>query len=513
MNGVIYARYSSDNQREESIEGQLRECKEFANRNDITIVDTYIDRAFSAKTDNRPSFQKMIRDSAKNQFDVIIVWKLDRFARNRYDSAHYKAQLRKNGVKVVSATETISEGAEGIILESVLEGMAEYYSAELAEKVIRGQTENAMKCKFNGGPVTFGYYIDDEQHFQIDEETAPYIIQIYNAYDSGMTMKEIAEDLNNKGVSNSRGGRFTINIISKILSNRRYIGEYRFRDIVVPDGIPTIVDKDLFDRVQASLEKNKHASAKYKADDEYILTTKLYCGNCKSFMVGESGTNHQGLTYRYYKCIDAKRGRGCKKKAVKKDYIESAVLNAVVAALTNEDYINQLIEALLEYQELENTDLKFLQQQLLKTNKKIDNMLNAIEQGIITDSTKQRLQELESKKKDIKVQIAQEEISKPKYTREQYQQFFNNAKVADLKDQAQRKALINYFVNAVVLYDDYALFYLNYKEHALKLKLSDIEKSSDTLLNALPAGGDINNVTAFSMQNSLKLSKIASICS
>ena len=243
MNGVIYARYSSDNQREESIEGQLRECKEFANRNDIVIVDTYIDRAFSAKTDNRPSFQKMIRDSAKNQFDVIIVWKLDRFARNRYDSAHYKAQLRRNGVKVVSATEAISEGAEGIILESVLEGMAEYYSAELAEKVIRGQTENAMKCKFNGGPVTFGYYIDDEQHFQIDEETAPYITQIYNAYDSGITMKEIAENLNNKGVSNSRGGRFTINIISKILSNRRYIGEYRFRDIVVPDGIPAIVDK------------------------------------------------------------------------------------------------------------------------------------------------------------------------------------------------------------------------------------------------------------------------------
>ena len=133
MNGVIYARYSSDNQREESIDGQLRECKEFANRNDITIVDTYIDRAFSAKTDNRPSFQKMIRDSAKYQFDVIIVWKLDRFARNRYDSAHYKAQLRRNGVKVVSATEAISEGAEGIILESVLEGLAEFYYAELAE--------------------------------------------------------------------------------------------------------------------------------------------------------------------------------------------------------------------------------------------------------------------------------------------------------------------------------------------------------------------------------------------
>ena len=337
------------------------------------------------------------------------------------------------------------------------------------------------------------------EELSIDEETAPYITQIYNAYDSGMTMKEIAEDLNNKGVSNVRGGRFSINIISKILSNRRYIGEYRFRDIVVPDGIPAIIDKDLFDRVQESLEKNKHASAKYKADDEYILTTKLYCGKCKSFMVGESGTNHQGLTYRYYKCIDAKRKRGCDKKAVKKDYIEDVVLNVVVAALTNGDYISSLIDSLLEFQESENTDLKILQQQLSKTNKKIDNMLNAIEQGIITDSTKQRLQELEIKKKDIEIQIAQEEISKPKYTREQYQQFFNNAKVADMKDQVQRKALINYFVNAVVLYDDYALFYLNYKEHALKLKLSDIEKSSDTILNALPQAWNLDVPSLFSL--------------
>ena len=146
MIGVIYARYSSDNQREESIDGQLRECKAFAEKNDIQILDIYVDRALSAKTDNRPDFQRMIKDSAKGKFDVVLVWKLDRFARNRYDSAHYKTQLRKNGVRVVSATERISEGAEGILLESMLEGMAEYYSAELAEKVKRGMTENALKC-------------------------------------------------------------------------------------------------------------------------------------------------------------------------------------------------------------------------------------------------------------------------------------------------------------------------------------------------------------------------------
>jgi len=157
MTGIIYARYSSDNQREESIDGQIRECKEFAEKNDIRIIDTYIDKALSAKTDNRPLFQQMIKESPKGLFDVIIVWKLDRFARNRYDSAHYKNILKKNGVKVISATEAISSGAEGILLESMLEGYAEYYSAELAEKINRGLTENAMKCKFNSDPITFGF--------------------------------------------------------------------------------------------------------------------------------------------------------------------------------------------------------------------------------------------------------------------------------------------------------------------------------------------------------------------
>ena len=173
MIGVIYARYSSDNQREESIEGQLRECRQYADRNGITLLDPYIDRAYSAKTDNRPSFLKMVKDSAAKKFDTVIVWKLDRFARNRYDSAHYKSILRKNGVRVVSATESISEGSEGILLESVLEGMAEYYSADLAQKVIRGLTENALKCKYNGGTLPIGYVIDSPQYFQIDPITAP----------------------------------------------------------------------------------------------------------------------------------------------------------------------------------------------------------------------------------------------------------------------------------------------------------------------------------------------------
>ncbi|MBQ5347281.1 MAG: recombinase family protein [Ruminococcus sp.] len=278
MNGVIYARYSSDNQREESIDGQLRECLAFAEKNDIQIIETYVDRALSAKTDNRPDFQRMIRDSTKEQFEVIIVWKLDRFARNRYDSAHYKAILKRNNVRVVSATEAISQGPEGIILESLLEGMAEYYSAELAEKVLRGMKENAYNCKFNGGTIPYGYYVDDEKHLQIESKTAMIVREVFELYDNGMTMKEITDTLNRKGLRNRKGNPFTISVVSKMLTNRRYIGEYKFKEIVVEDGIPAIISKNLFESVNKKLEANRKKPARKKSPDEYLLTTKVRAG-------------------------------------------------------------------------------------------------------------------------------------------------------------------------------------------------------------------------------------------
>ena len=194
MNAVIYARYSSDNQREESIEGQVRECREYAEKNGMDIIGVYTDRAFSAKTDNRPEFQQLIKDSANKSFEVVLVWKLDRFARNRYDSAKYKYVLKKNGVRVISATETISEGAEGILLETMLEGMAEYYSVELAEKVKRGQTENALKCKYNGGGIPFGLYVDGEQHLKPDPVTAPLVKEIFVNYSEGMKLQQIVDN-------------------------------------------------------------------------------------------------------------------------------------------------------------------------------------------------------------------------------------------------------------------------------------------------------------------------------
>ena len=235
---------------------------EFAERNGITVFGTYIDRALSAKTDNRPEFQRMIKDSYHKLFDTVLVWKLDRFARNRYDG--------------------------------------------------RGLTENALKGKMNGGGLTFGYRMKD-QRLEIDEATAPVVVEIFTRYADGERMTDIAKDLTRRGIRTSQGNKITLNVVHYLLKNRRYIGEYKFRDMVIHDAIPPIVSEELFNRVQEIMARNQKAPAMRKAEDDYILTTRLFCGKCGTFMVGESGKSHTGTVHRYYKCSHAKRKMGCDK--------------------------------------------------------------------------------------------------------------------------------------------------------------------------------------------------------
>lgn len=477
MNGVIYARYSSDNQREESIDGQLRECKAFAEKNGIRVIDSYIDRALSAKTDHRSSFQQMIKDSSKGLFDVVIVWKLDRFARNRYDSAHYKSLLRKNGVKVISATEAISEGAEGILLESLLEGMAEYYSVELAEKTLRGMTENALACKSNGGIPPIGYVADENLHYQIDPVLAPAVVGAYEWYLEGATIKEITKEINAKGIRSRRGKEISENTVSLMLHNRKYIGEYRFRDVVVPDGIPAIVSQELFDRVQERMAANRKAPAKHKAQEEYLLTPKLFCGKCKCMMAGESGTSQNETTYRYYKCPGIKYHRGCDKKTVRKDWIEDLVIRQIKSIIFDDSLIEMLAEMVLKIQNQENTIIPLLQQQLAETEKGIENMLNAIQQGIITPSTKQRMDELESRKNELILQIGKEKTAKPSFTKEQIVFWFQRFRKLDTNKLEHRRRLIDSFINAIFLYDDKMVITFNYKDGAKTITFADVEKS------------------------------------
>jgi DNA invertase Pin-like site-specific DNA recombinase len=475
MKAVIYARYSDSHQRDESIEGQIRECTGYAKYNGITIIGTYIDRALSAKTDNRPEFQRMIKDSAKHIFDVIIVWKLDRFARNRYDSAHYKNTLRKNGVKVISAKENIPEGPEGIILESMLEGYAEYYSAELSEKIHRGQKENALKGRNNGGGIPLGYVLGDEQKLVIDPLTAPLVQEAFTRYAEGETMKAIVESFNERGLTTKKNQPFNINSFNVLFKNRKYIGEYKYQDVIIPGGVPTIISEELFDRVQERKDKNKRAPARAKADAEYLLTTKLICGDCERLLIGESGTSHTGKIHNYYKCAGAKRRRGCKKKTVKKDWIERIVVIWTVNRVLQDEEIDKIADKLVIEQEREDALLPSLHQQLAEAEKGIDNLLNAIQQGLFNVSAKKRMDELEAQKEYLEVSILQAELARPKYTKDEMVRWISQFKYGDVNSVDYQRQIIDIFVNAIRLYDDKIIFTYNYKDGTETISLADIE--------------------------------------
>lgn len=489
MRGVIYARYSSDAQREESIDAQIRENTAFAQRSGIEIVGTYIDRALSAKTDNRPEFQQMIKDSAKKKFDVIIIWKLDRFSRNRYDSARYKSILKKNGVRVISATENFSDNPEGILLESMLEGYAEYYSAELAVKVTRGMVENALKAKYNGGTVPLGYVIDKNQDFQIDPVTAPAVLEMFQMYAAGATMQEIVDNMNALGIRSGRGNLMTINSVTRMLHNRKYIGECKFKDVVQPNAIPAIVDQKLFDRVQARMATNQKAPAKHKAEEEYLLTTKLFCGHCQRMMVGESGTSRTGQTHRYYKCIGVKKHMGCDKKSVKKEWIEDLVLTYIRKIILDEDLMEKLADRIMEELGRENTRLPLLRKHLAEVEKGIENMLNAIQLGILTASTKERLEELERRRKELSLEIVEEEMAQPTLTKDQILFWLYQFRELNPEKIEHRRQLINSFVNAILLYDDHLVFIGNYKDGTKTIPFAELEAaglSSDLNASSVP---------------------------
>lgn len=453
MNAVIYARYSWGHQREESIEGQLRECREFALKNNLCVIGEYIDRAYSAKTDNRPEFQKMIKDSIYKKFNAVIVWKLDRFARNRYDSLRYKMILKKNMVDVISATEKISRGSEGIMLESILEGYAEYYSAELSEKVMRGMTENALKCKFNGGYVPIGYYIDENNQYQIDVITAPYVKDAFVMYASNFSMKEIAEYLKDKGVRTSRNKIINIRTMSTIFRNRKYIGEYSFKDIVIPDGIPPIVPSKLFDEVQKKLDTNQRNS-NTEMKQRYILSAKLRCGKCNSLMCGESGTSITGKVYHYYKCSSVKRHLGCDMKSVRQEEMENAVLKCIVQNYLTEENINIIVKQIMKINKKENAGILLLKKQYTCVKRNIRNIVDAIADGFYNDSVKDKLRKLEKEKADLEMQIEieKEKVSKLTLTEDQIRYWYSNILV--LLPDSKKSILVDTFVDEIIYFDD-----------------------------------------------------------
>ena len=276
MNVVIYARYSSNSQRDASIEIQLEDCYKYCKDNGLTVVEEYIDKALTGRSDKRPKFMKMVKDSAKGHFQEVITYRFDRFSRDKTDNVIYKNALRKNGVKVVSVHEQITDDPTGAFIESIIEAYGAFYSAELAQKVTDGLEHNAKNFLSNGTKM-LGYITGADKKYQIDPETAPIVKYIYEEYANGKTIVEITDYLNSKGYKTSTGGKFNKNSLRTILKNKRYIGYYIFRGVETPNVMPRIISDELFYKVADIMEKNRKAPARSKANVEYLLTTKLFC--------------------------------------------------------------------------------------------------------------------------------------------------------------------------------------------------------------------------------------------
>lgn len=469
---VIYARYSSDRQTEQSIEGQLRVCNEYAERNDIVIVGTYIDRAMTGTNDKRNDFQKMLRDSNKKAWDYVIVYKIDRFGRNKYEIAMNKHTLKSNGIKLLSAMENIPNTPEGIILESLLEGMAEYYSAELSQKVKRGMNETRQKGNFTGGKMPFGYKKEGKK-VVVDEDDAKIVRLIYERYANDIYIKDIVKELEEMNITN-KGKKFSKSSIHRLLQSEKYAGIYKYNGEVFDNIYPRIIPDDLFKLVQNKNDNNKYGS--HSPFVCYYLHKKIVCGYCGNPINGITGTSQNGSTKRYYSCSGRYLKKTCSKKSVRKDEIEEAVINALNGCFKDEKSINFLADKIIEKNEQRIKDQSILNLLLENKNKLINaknNLLDAIEQGIFTSSTKERLEEIENKLADLSSKIIVEE-SKNKLilNKQEVVSYFSKA----VSNNA--KQLIDLLVNKITLFDNKIIIKCNYSSN--KLENNDLDTTLKT---------------------------------
>lgn len=458
---VVYARYSSHKQGEQSIEGQLTAASAYAAARGYMIVHEYVDRAMTGRNDNRDEFQQMLSDCSKKQFSVIIVWKVDRFGRNREEITFNKYHCKKHGVRVEYVAENMGEGPESVILESVLEGMAEYYSLQLSQNVRRGTREVAKKCKFTGGHVPLGYKVDDDHNFVIDPDTAPLVRRIFEMYSEGQTTTEIINQLNVEGQRTARGNRYTKNSLRTILKNEKYIGIYDFKngEIRIEDSVPAIVDKTMFYNVQRLLEVNQRAPAAKWSRADYILTNKLFCGSCGGLMVGESGTGKSGTKYNYYLCANHKRGNSCSRKAIRQDWIEPFVLDHTQELIMDDEVVQYIADSVWEYHtknDPQQDKVDALRIQLAEVEKSITNLTRAIEAGMpLTETTKNRLTELDGQQQALNAALAQVQFDGGFRLQKDHILFFlEQFRDMDFTDRKCQQRLIDVFVNSIYITDD-----------------------------------------------------------
>lgn len=458
---VIYARYSSDRQTEQSIEGQLHVCEDFAKHNDILILDTYIDRAISGTHDMRENFQRMLKDSDNKAWDYVLVYKLDRFSRNKYEMAIHRKHLKDNGIKILSAVENIPETPEGTLLESLLEGMNQYYSEELSQKTKRGMNETRLKGNFIGGNVNFGYERDGAK-LKVNPDEAELVVRIFTDYVNGKKVSQIARELNEQGIKN-KGNSFLSTTIHNILRQEKYTGIYRVNGQVYDKIYPPILDKDIYELARQKIEKNKHGCRKAN-HVVFLLKNKVFCGYCGRKLYALSAKSNNGQPLRYYKCYDpTHKTKECPSKIIRKDFLEEIVNKAILKVFATPNNISMFSDKVFDMHKkrvtADNT-LNLLNQDLASIIKSISNIMSAIEKGIFTETTKARLEELEKEKRELekKITIAKSQ-EKAMLTKEEIANYFKYS----LKQSTEN--MINLLVKQVVVYNDKIEIAFNYTKY------------------------------------------------
>ena len=473
---------------DESIDAQIRAIEEYADKNDIKIVNKFIDRAKSATSDKRPAFQEMIKycEADNTGISMVIVHKLDRFSRDKYDSAMYKQKLKVKGIRVVSVLENLDNSPESLILESVIEGMAQYYSANLAREVAKGQKENALKALHNGGDAPLGYDVAFDKTYLVNEEEAQAVKIIFDMYVNGYSYSNIIDKLNDLGYKTKRGNKFGKNSLHGILSNEKYTGVYVFNKtqrkgvngkrnghkqksddeiIKVEGGMPQIIDREVFLQAQEMMQKRKKAPGSHKATTLYLLTGLIRCGECGHAMQGNRRKDKYGNDYISYRCGCRKQKRDCKNKEIKRDYLEEFVLTELEKHVLNDEAIPVLSKALNERLKTKSNDnhemLTNLRNKLEKVNKEIENILNAIMSGIVNNVLKNKLDELEKVKLNLELKINElsvesDDVVSVDITEDQIRRMFGKFKDFVLtRNLPECKKFIGDYIKEVIVYKDH----------------------------------------------------------
>ncbi len=445
-NAVIYARYSSDRQRDVSIEDQLNICKKYAVDHKLSVIKTYADHAMTGTNDKRPLFKKMIADSSRHLFKYVLVYKTDRFARNRFDAAINKKKLKDNGVKFVSVMEPIPEGVGGIVLEAIYEADAEGYSKGLSENVNRGLNSNAEKGLANCKPP-FGFSIDQAtRHYIIDPVKGPIIKKVFAMAAAGVPSKDVLKYLAGLGY------KYSYNWLYVTLKNERYKGIYIWRNHRIPGGMPQLVSEETFNAVAGLRKKRKiqpHADSR-----KYLLTGKIFCGKCAAKMNGGYSIGRHGGKFIYYNCKNHKAGK-CKLRRVKAVNVERAVVLAVKSTVFKPENVEKLAAGVIAYQHKvfeDNSNILAIESHLKDVEKRLANMVKAIEMGVVTETTTARLKELEKSRAELLAQQDGEKLKEPTLTKDEIVNFILSFKDGSVDDPNYCQQLVNTFVTRVFIY-------------------------------------------------------------